>query len=285
MQFGTRFSLVAMSDPAAPRALAQALDQAGFRYVLLGGHLLSAEPGRFPDRPEPTYVGPFHEPFVLFAYLAAATERLEFWNGVLILPLFPTALVAKQAAELSLLSGGRFQLGVGVSWNPAEYQALDQDIHARGARIEEQIAVLRKLWTEPFVSFEGAYHHFDRVGLNRLPPAPIPIWMGSGTDDRVLRRVARVADGWQPMVDPTEPMTRLRRFLEEAGRDPATFKVAGRLTAGPEGKSAWVEAVRAQQAIGVTHVTIAAPADMEPAAALERTIEARRALVEEFGES
>jgi probable F420-dependent oxidoreductase len=284
MQFGTRFSLTAMTDPAAARALAQTLDAAGFRFVLAGGHVLSVEPGRFPGRPVPTYTGPFHEPFVLFAYLAGVTTQLQFWPSVLILPLFPTAVVAKQAAELSLLSGGRFQLGVGVSWNPVEYQAMNQDMHTRGDRIEEQIAVLRRLWTEPFVSFTGKYHTFDRVGLNRLPTTPIPIWMGSGTDDRVLQRVARVADGWMPMVDPAEPMTRVRRFLEHEGRDPATFKLTGRLIAGAEGAPAWIETVRAQRAIGVTHLAISAPPDLAPEAALERISAARRVLVQEFGE-
>lgn len=283
MQFGAGFPLVASEDTAAIRDFAQALDGAGFNFVTLAGHVVSTEPNRFPDRPAATYVGPFHDPFVLFAYLASITERLEFRTSILILPLFPTVLVAKQAAELSLLSGGRFQLGVGISWNPAEYAAMGQDIHTRGRRFEEQITVLRRLWTEPFVTFKGRWHTLDGVGLNRLPTKPIPIWIGSGTDDRVLRRVARLGDGWTPMVDPTETMPRLRQYLVEAGRDPATFALTARLTAGSEGPTGWVAAARRLQAVGVTHLTVGAPPDLSPAQALDRTLEAKKVLAAELG--
>ena len=158
MKFGAGFALTAQADPIALRDMAQTLDGAGFDYVTTAGHLLCAPPDSHPGRPLPTYVGPFREPFVFFAYLAAVTQRLAFRTSILILPLFPTALVAKQAAELSLLSGGRFQLGVGISWNQAEYEALGQDFKTRGRRLEEQIVVLRRLWTEPFVTFEGRFH-------------------------------------------------------------------------------------------------------------------------------
>jgi probable F420-dependent oxidoreductase len=283
MQFGTGYSLAALDDPAAVRDFAQTLDGEGFDFVTTAGHLLSAEPNRFPDRPLPTYVGPFYEPFVLFAHLAAITTRLAFRPSILILPLLPTALVAKQAAELSLLSGGRFQLGIGISWNPAEYQALNEEIHNRGRRFEEQILLLRRLWSEPFVSYEGRWHHFDRVGLNRLPRAPISIWIGSGTDERVLRRVARLADGWIPLGDPTETMPRLRRYLEEAGRDPAAFGLTARVTAGADGPAAWVAEARRLQEIGATHLAIGAPPDLAPAQALARIVEARKVLASALG--
>jgi probable F420-dependent oxidoreductase len=264
------------------RTFAQRLEQAGFDYVTLGGHVLSAEPGRFEDRPTPTYAGPFHDPFVLFSQLAAITERLEFFTSILILPLHPTALVAKQAAALDWLSGGRFRLGVGVSWNAAEYEALGQDPTIRGRRLEEQVTVLRRLWTEPFVTFKGRWHTLDRVGLNRLPAAPIPIWLGTGTDERVLRRVARLADGWIPTgataEDPAEAAGRLRQYLVEADRDPATFGLMARLTAGAVGPAAWQETAGRLQALGVTHVTVAAPADLSPEVALERLIEAQQAI-------
>jgi probable F420-dependent oxidoreductase len=283
MRFGTGFALTAMEGATAVRDFAQALDGAGFDFVTAAGHLLSAEAGRFPDRPAATYVGPFHDPFVLFSYLAAITQRLAFRPSILILPLYPTAIVAKQAAELSILSGGRFELGVGLSWNPAEYQALGQDIHTRGRRVEEQVTLLRRLWSEPFVSFEGRWHAFDRVGLNRLPQAPIPIWFGSTAEERPLRRVARLADGWVPLGDPTEAMPRLRQYLREAGRDPSTFGLTGRLTVGPEGPAGWVEAAKKLQAIGATEFSLAAPPDLPPAQALPRLIEARKALSEELG--
>jgi probable F420-dependent oxidoreductase len=283
MKLGAGFSLGAMPDAHAVRDFAQTLDEAGFNFTTIGGHLLSAEPGRFEGRPLPTYVGPFHEPFALFSFLAGITKHLEFRTSILILPLFQTALVAKAAAELSILSGGRFQLGVGISWNPAEYEALGQELHTRGRRMEEQIAVLRLLWTEPFVTFKGRWHNFDRVGLNRLPPAPIPVLIGCGTEDKPLRRVAKIADGWLPIGDPTEPMLRLRRFLEEEGRDPAKFSLGGRLVATSEGVDAWIKAAKALEEVGVTDLTISAPPELDPAQAMERLVAARNALASALG--
>jgi probable F420-dependent oxidoreductase len=224
------------------------------------------------------YVGPFREPFVFFAYLAAVTQRLAFRTSILILPLFPTALVAKQAAELSLLSGGRFQLGVGISWNQAEYEALGQDFKTRGRRLEEQIVVLKRLWTEPFVTFEGRFHKLSGVGLNQLPRQPIPVWIGCAPEEPLLRRVARVADGWLPQVDPAEPLVRLCGYLREAGRDPASCGVTWRLVAGPGGPASWVETVRQLESIGVTDLTRSAPPDVTGAQALRRIVEARQAL-------
>jgi len=278
MKFGTGFALTAQADPIALRDMAQTLDGEGFDYVTTAGHLLCAPPDSYPGRPHPTYVGPFREPFVFFSYLAAVTQRLAFRTSILILPLFPTALVAKQAAELSLLSGGRFQLGVGISWNPAEYEALGQDFTTRGRRLEEQIVVLRRLWTEPFVSFEGRFHQLSGVGLNQLPKQPIPVWIGCAPEEPLLRRVARVADGWLPQVDPGEPLARLRGYLTEAGRAPSGFGVTWRLVAGPGGKASWVETVRQLESVGVTDVTISAPPDITGAPSLQRIIEARQAL-------
>src|SRR5579859_425961 len=175
MKFGTAFPLSAMGDGVAVRDFAQALDGAGFDLVSAAGHLLAAPPARFADRPSATYTGPFHDPFVLFGYLAGLTQRLHFRTSILILPLYPTAVVAKQAAELQLLSNGRFELGVGISWNAAEYAAVNQDFRTRGRRMGEQVQVLRKLWSEPFVTFDGHFHTLDGVGLNRVPAQPIPI--------------------------------------------------------------------------------------------------------------
>jgi probable F420-dependent oxidoreductase len=278
MKFGAGFSLMAMSDAHAVRDFAQTLDEAGFNFTTIGGHLLSAEPGRFEGRPLPTYVGPFHEPFALFSYLAGLTKQLEFRTSILILPLFQTAVVAKEAAELSILSGGRFQLGVGISWNPAEYEALGQDFRTRARRMEEQIAVLRLLWAEPIVTFKGRWHNFDRVGLNRLPPAAIPVLIGCGTDDKPLRRVAKIADGWLPIGDPTEPMQRLRRYLEEEGRDPEHFILGGRLVATSEGADAWIKTARALKEVGVTDLTITAPPELDASQVMERIVEAKNVL-------
>ena len=278
MKFGAGFALAAQEDPIALRDMAQTLDGAGFDYVTTAGHLLCAPPDSYAGRSNQTYVGPFREPFVFFAYLAAATQRLAFRTSILILPLFPTALVAKQAAELSLLSGGRFQLGVGISWNPAEYEALGQDFKTRGRRLEEQIVVLKRLWTEPFVTFEGRFHTLSGVGLNQLPKQPVPVWIGCAPEEPLLRRVARVADGWLPQVDPAEPLARLRGYLTEAGRDPSSCGVTWRLVAGPGGPESRVETVRQLESVGVTDVTIGAPPDVTGAQSLQRIIEARKAL-------
>src|SRR5438270_5422862 len=161
MKFGAGLPITAADDTAALRDFVQALDGAGFDLLTTAGHVLAAPAGRYADRPTPTYAGPFHDPLILFGYLAAITSRMHFRPTILILPLFPTALVAKQAAELQQLSDGRFELGVGISWNAAEYQATGQDFSSRGQRIEEQIHVLRKFWTEPYVTFHGRWHSLD----------------------------------------------------------------------------------------------------------------------------
>jgi probable F420-dependent oxidoreductase len=246
--------------------------------VTTAGHLLCAPPDSYPGRQLPTYVGPFCEPFVFFSYLAAVTQRLSLRTSILIPPLFPTALVAKQAAELSLLSRARFQLCMGISWNQAEYEALGQDFKTRGRRLEEQIVVLRRLWTEPLVTFEGRFHKLSGVGLNELPQQPIPVWIGCAPEEPLLRRVARVAVGWLPYVDPTELLVRLRGYLAEAGRDPSSCGVTWWLVARPGGPESWVETVCHMESIGVTDVTISAPPDVAGAQSLQRIIEARQAL-------
>ena len=282
MKFGAGLALTAASDPVFVRDFAQALDDSGFDVLTLSGHLLAAEAGRFADRPTVTYAGPFHDPFVLFGYLSALTSRIHFRPNILILPLYPTAIVAKQAAELQLLSQGRFELGVGISWNAAEYAATGQDFTTRGRRLEEQITVLRKLWSEPFVTFEGRWHKLDGVGLNRLPSPSIPIWMGASTIEKPLRRVAQLGDGFVPLGEPAAPIGMLRQYMAESGRDPATLLIGSRIVAGPGGSDAWVADARGLAQLGVTQVTISAPPDVSPAEGLQRLVEARRVLAEAF---
>jgi alkanesulfonate monooxygenase SsuD/methylene tetrahydromethanopterin reductase-like flavin-dependent oxidoreductase (luciferase family) len=192
-------------------------------------------------------------------------------------------LVAKQAAELALFSGGRFELGVGISWNAAEYQALGQNIRDRGRRIEEQIEVLRLLWSQPYVTFDGRYHKLDKVGLNRASLPRIPLWFGSESGETALRRVARLADGWMSLGDPIPDLPRLRQYMQEAGRDPATLMVRGPLMAGDGGEAAWIAAGKKLQAGGVTHINITAPLDFVPAQALARVAEARRVVAAALG--
>jgi probable F420-dependent oxidoreductase len=282
MRYGASFPVGDWGDPTALRDFAQTMDGAGMDYVSLSTHLLSMPAGSLPNERPHHYLGPYREPMVLFSYLAGLTQRLKFRTAVLILPLYPTALLARLAADVALISGGRLELGVGISWNPREYEALGQDLHIRGKRMVEQIALLRKLWSESHVSFTGNWHRLDGIGLGQLPPR-IPILIGSGTDDYLLRRVARIGDGWIPLTDPIEPLTRLRRFVEEEGRDFAAFQVSGRLMAGEREPKAWVETVRRLHAAGINDIEMFPGAGLVGAAAAERLLEARNVLFEEFG--
>jgi len=282
MQFAAGLPITAMSDVIALRDFAQALDGAGFDVLTSAGHLLAVPTERYTDRPPATYSGPFHDPFVAFGYLAAITQRIHFRPNILILPVYPTAIVAKQAAELQQLSNGRFELGVGISWNAAEYQAVDQDFSTRGRRLEEQVNVLRMFWSQPFVTYSGTWHTLEGVGLNRPLSTPIPIWIG-GADDRVLRRAARVADGYLPIGDMFTLVPKVQEYAREEGRDLSKFGFTGRLAAGPGGAAEWVESARKQQAIGVTQLGIAAPPDLQGEAAVKRLIEARNVLASELG--
>jgi probable F420-dependent oxidoreductase len=278
MKFGHGFPLVALDDLARVRDFAQTLDGAGFDYVTAAGHLLSSPVDRYQGRPAATYAGPYHDPFVLFAYLAAITRRLEFMTSILILPLYETAVVAKQAAELAFLSNNRFHLGVGLSWQEAEYQALNQDIHTRGRRLEEQIEVLRLLWSQPYVTFKGRWHDLDQVGLNRLPSQPIPIWFGTTAEERPMRRAARMADGWMPLGDPTDLFPRFQQYIVDQGRDARGFLLMARLSAGDGGPDAWVGEAKRLQGLGATHLTIGAPPDIQGAAAVTRIMAAKDAV-------
>ncbi|HVC60379.1 MAG TPA: TIGR03619 family F420-dependent LLM class oxidoreductase [Acetobacteraceae bacterium] len=283
MQYGSALPITAFSDVGAVKAYAAALEAAGFDFTSTSGHVMAQPPGTNPQRPDRQYAGPFYDPFVTFGYLAAVTQRLRFITGILILPAWPTVLVARQAAELALFSGGRFELGVGLSWNAAEYQAMGQTFRDRGRRIEEQIAVLRLLWSEPYVTFDGRYHKLDKVGLNRASLPHIPLWFGSETGEPALRRVARLADGWMSLGDPAPDLPRLRQYMQEVGRDPQSLMVRGPLQAGDGGKTAWLAAGRKLHAAGVTHINITAPLDLAPAQALPRIIEVRRVLADELG--
>jgi len=213
-------------DPAAVRAIGLATEELGYHHLLAYDHVLGATHDREPPLNGPyTEDHPFHDPFVMFGYLAAITSRIELMTGVLILPQRQTALVARQAADVDLLSGGRLTLGVGLGWNYVEYDALGQDFSTRGKRMAEQVGLLRALWSEKVVDFTGAFDRIDRAALNPRPARRIPVWMG-GFADVALRRGARMADGFifaHGAADAFEQIATIRRFLSEEGRDKAGF--------------------------------------------------------------
>jgi len=214
-------------DPVAIRDWAQAAEQLGYDHMIVYDHVLGAvHEGRVPKLAGPyTERDPFHEVFVLLAWLAAATERLELVTGVLILPQRQTALVAKQAAELDLLSGGRLRLGVGTGWNRVEYESLGVPWEDRGRRFDEQVELLRRLWREPLLDFEGKYHRVDRAGLLPRPRPDLPIWFG-GFSPPAFRRAARTGDGFLHGTSPSRVegfQRQLQERLVAENRDPASF--------------------------------------------------------------
>jgi probable F420-dependent oxidoreductase len=222
------------ADVGAVRAYAVRAEELGYSHVLAYDHVLGADPAVHTGWQGPYDVTTtFHEPFVLFGYLAAITS-LELVTGIIILPQRQTALVAKQAAEVDLLSGGRFRLGVGLGWNAVEYEALGQEFTSRGRRVEEQVDLLRRLWTEPSVTYQGRFDTVTGAGLAPLPvQRPIPIWFGAQSE-RAYRRVGRLADGWFPQVPPGPKLDEARAVVEQAavaaGRDPAQLGMEGRVS-------------------------------------------------------
>jgi probable F420-dependent oxidoreductase len=258
MRIGTVFSQAdSGTDPVAIRQWAVDAEAAGFEHLMAYDHVLGASverlgPGPFGSFPTAPYTNEhtFHEILVLFSHLAAVTTTLRFVTSVLVLPQRQTAVAAKQIATIDLLSGGRLKVAVGVGWNAAEYEGLGVDLGHRTALLEEQIDVMRLLWTEPLVDFEGRFHHLHGVGINPLPTHPIPILIGSGAADAVLRRVVRKADGWMPLlipgpdpIDMATAVTKLRQFAEDAGRDPASLPIHGRAYIGPGYQSAVEQAL------------------------------------------
>ena len=248
------------SDPVAIRDYAQAAEALGFAHIVAYDHVLGANPDRPGGWSGPyTHLTPFHEPFVLFSYMAAFTTRIEFAPGIIILPQRQTALVAKQAATLDVLSGGRLRLGVGLGWNEVEYLALNEDFHTRGRRIEEQVVLLRELWTKPLVTFNGRWHAVPDAGLNPLPvQRPIPIWFGGYAED-ALRRIARLADGWmcgeRPVSKAQPLLDQFDRFLREAGRDRSALGLEARMSYGDGKPDAWRQTIGEWRSVGATHIS------------------------------
>ena len=244
MQIGVVFPQTEIGpDAGAVRAYAERAEQLGYRHLLAYDHVLGADPQAHPGWSGPYDIHTtFHEPMVLFGYLAAVT-RLELVTGIIILPQRQTALVAKQAAEVDLLTGGRFRLGIGLGWNRVEYEALGKDFTNRGHRAEEQVDLLRRLWTEQSVTFQGTDEQVIGAGISPLPvQRPIPIWFGAQSP-AAYQRAGRLGDGWFPQVRPGPDLDAARAVVEQAaidaGRDPAAIGMEGRISwTGDAGKLA-----------------------------------------------
>ena len=252
-------------DPGAVKALAQAAEELGYSHLLAYDHVLGADVRGHPDFRGPyTSESLFHEVFVLFGYLAGITERLELVSGVIILPQRQTALVAKQAAEVDILSGGRLRLGIGVGWNEVEYTGLNENFRNRGRRCEEQIAVMRALWSDEVIDYEGRWHRIPAAGINPLPvQRPIPVWIG-GYVPAAMERIGRLADGWFPESQEGEApgakveadLALIARAARGAGRDPAEIGMEARIRLDRIPRNTWGAVSEAWRAFGASHLSI-----------------------------
>lgn len=272
MKYGTSFPQDhILAEPAATRDFAQAVEGLGYDFLTGSDRVLNKTPG-----------GVNREPLVLLGFLAACTERLELGTSIVILPQRQTALVAKQMAELDLLSGGRVHLGVGLGYEELEYRALNEDLHNRGRRVEEQIAVLRALWTQESVSFKGKWHQIEGVGITPLPrQRPIPIWMG-GTAEPAVKRIARLADGWIPPFGNEETigpmMEQFWGYVREAGREPKDVAIKARLNIVGGKPEDWIRTRDVAESAGTTHFAISL--NQSGYTSLEPYIEMLRSFIE-----
>jgi len=259
-------------DISAVTEYARAAEAMGYDHIRTGEHVLGANAASRPGWQGPyTHNDLWHEPFVLFGYLAALTKTLEFVTSIVILPQRQTALVAKQAAALDLVSGGRLRLGIGVGWNPVEFEALGEDFSTRGRRIEEQIEVMRALWTQELVTYRGRWDTITDAGLNPMPvQRPIPIWIGGGPGsaggtstvgaDRVLRRIAKMADGWFPSLGLEtgvgEAIATLHDYIRQEGRDISEVGIEGSVSVAGLSVDECVQQVSAWRELGATHLSV-----------------------------
>jgi probable F420-dependent oxidoreductase len=251
-------------DPAVIRDYAQAVESMGYTHMLAFDSVVGPNPDRPGGWDSPyTYRHAFHEPFVLFGFCAGVTRRIELVTGIVILPQRQTTLVAKQAAAVDVLSGGRLRLGIGVGWNTVEFEALGENFKNRGKRVEEQLEVMRLLWTRELVTYDGQWHHVPDAGIRPLPvQQPIPVWMG-GDSDVVIRRAARLADGWitlpsfRPGPAGQQTVDRLHGLVREAGRDPAAFGIEARMALAKVPAEERVKEIAAWRAMrGITHLCV-----------------------------
>ena len=249
MQYGAFFPTRDMpGDRVQIRDWAQAAEELGFDYIEVSDHVLGADREKIPGFEGPYDVDDsFHETFTTIAYMAAVTEKVGFASGVLILPQRQTALVAKQAAQVDVLCGGRLRLGVGVGWNPVEYEALGEEWSKRGRKQDEQVQLMKRYWTERTVTFDGEFDRVAHAGIKPMPiQQPIPIWFGGGVD-AVLKRAAKHGDGWIPLGNPGRTsmamLEKLHGYLAEEGRDPTGFGIEAWIRYSLGGGEEWRRAV------------------------------------------
>ena len=249
------------NDTGSIREFAQSTESLGFDFLLAFDHVLGANAETHTDLTGPyRHTDAFHEPFVLFGYLAAITSRVELATGIIILPQRQTVLVAKQAAAVDVLSGGRLRLGIGVGWNHVEFEGLNENWRNRGARSEEQIDVMRQLWTNELITYDGRWHKITDAGILPLPvQRPIPVWLG-GSSDRTVRRIVNIADGWiltgRPDDRAKHLVNNLHAYADEAGRDASSIGLEGWVSANIGGPDDWAKEAEGWKALGATHVSL-----------------------------
>lgn len=249
-------------DPSVLAEFANTAESVGYAHLATYDHVLGVNAASRPEWAGPyTSADSFHDTFVLFGYLASVTNSIELSTQVLVLSQRQTALVARQAASVDVLSNGRLRLGVGVGWNPTEYVALNEDFTNRGVRSTEQAEVLRALWTHEHVDFKGQWHEIPDLGLNPMPiQRPIPLWFG-GSGERVMRRLAKWGDGWitlyhHPNDDARRDIEVLGQYVEDAGRDRSEVGVDAWVSMGQSSASEWRDEVMAWKKLGVSHITL-----------------------------
>ena len=262
MRVGVVFPQIEIgADVAGVKAYAQAVEQMGYQHLMAYDHVIGADTSVRPNWSGPyTVDSMFHEPLVVFGYLAGVAPRLELVTGVIILPQRQTVLAAKQAAEVDVVTAGKFRFGVGIGWNEVEYEALGMDFRTRGRRFEEQIELMRLLWTQKVVTFEGKYHCVTAAGLNPLPiQRPIPVWIGASAAP-AIRRAAHLGDGYFPQrpLDGSWAATfdKIDQWLGEVGRDRSSFGIEARINTAKTSPDQWKREADEWRARGATHLTV-----------------------------
>jgi probable F420-dependent oxidoreductase len=262
MKLGVALPLTDIGGEAATvREFAQAAEELGYDHLTATDHVLGVNVASRPDWGDRnTSKDFFHDPFVLFGFLSACTRKIGLSTQVLVLSQRQTALVAKQAACVDVLCGGRLRLGIGIGWNQVEFVALNEDFHNRGRRSEEQVQVMQALWAEPHVTFRGKWHTIDDAGINPLPvKRSIPIWFGGHTD-LTLKRIAKWGDGWMMLAYPRDAaqqeFAKLRSYVEAEGRDKSAVGIEVWVSAGTGGAAEWRAELQAWKDLGVTHATL-----------------------------